>query len=438
MEKHLIVISVDALVYEDLEYAKGLVHFSRMLEQGSLIKRVRSTYPSLTHTAHATIMSGASPARTRVVNNTVFNPKDPHKGSSVWYNDLAQLGCETVFQAAKREGLSTASSSWPMTSGGGEYIDYLIPNALNEDFVGREDRPLEVFRALGAGENVMDIIKEGVRLFGWKNQHPEVDDFQTYCAAEIIKRYKPNLLLTHPSYVDSARHAGGVFGSHVEKALRETDRWLGILFDAVDEAGISDSTDFVILSDHGQVNITRVISPNVYLADAGYITLDEDGLISSWRAYAKSTGASAQVYLADREDHALHDGVYRLLCNMAQEGIYGFERVYTAEEAREKYGLYGDFSFVLEGDGYTGFGMHLVRPVVRGYDFSDYRLSKGTHGHDPDRGPQPTFIGMGPSFKKGVEVERGDLKDHAPTLSRVLRFSLPEAEGHAVEEILNL
>ncbi len=437
MARHMIVISVDAMVYEDLEYAGKLPNFSRLLDGGAIIERVRSTYPSVTHTAHATIMCGAVPGRTGVVNNTVFNPRDPKNGSSVWYNDLDQLGCESILHAAKRAGLSTAVSTWPMTSHGEKFIDYLVPNAMNGDFVGYEEDPLSVYRRLGAQECIMDLIAEGVRRFGWKNEHPAVDELQSYCAAEIIKRYKPNLLLTHPSYVDSARHGGGVFGEHVEAALRETDRWLGMLFDAVEEAGIAENTDFVLLSDHGQINIMRVISPNVYLADAGYITIGADGEIDTWRAYAKSTGASVQVYLSDPTDASLGGEVHAYLSHLVDEGIYGLSRVLTREEARERYGLFGDFSFVLEGDGYTGFADRLNRPAVRGFDFSDYRQSKGTHGHDPDRGPQPTFIARGPSFKSGARVSLGDLKNHAPTIARALGISLPAADGRAVDEIFN-
>lgn len=435
-KRHLIMISVDAMVLEDLEYARSLPNFSTLLNRGSMIRRVRSTYPSLTHTAHATIMSGASPKRTGIVSNTVFNPADPQHGSSVWYNDLDEVGCETLFEAAKRAGLTTAACTWPLTSHGEDFIDYLVPNAMNGDFAGFEDRPLEVFRHLGAGENVMDIIAEGVRRFGWKNHHPEVDELQAFCASEIIRKYKPNLLLTHPSFVDSARHSSGVFGPCVEEALRATDRWLGMLLCAVKEAGIADRTDVVLLSDHGQINITRTLSPNVYLADAGYLTVDERGELLSWRAYTKSTGASAQVYLSNREDPTLYREVYRLLCDMAEEGIYGFEKVYCAEELLEKYGLQGDFSFMLEGDGFTGFGEWTLRPAVRRFDFSDHRRSKGTHGHDPDRGPQPIFVAMGPSFRTGVTVEEGDLKNHAPTVARALGIELADAEGHAVEALL--
>ena len=272
--------------------------------------------------------------------------------------------------------------------------------------------------------------------FGWGDVHPTVEEFQAYCSAEIIRRYKPNLLLTHPSYVDNRRHAAGVYGKEVELALRETDRWLGMLLDAVRDAGIEDETDFVILSDHGHINITRVISPNVFLADAGYIRRDEAGELISYDAFVAGVGASAQVYLARPEDKSLYDGVYELLLKMAAEGIYGFERVYTAKECEREFGLSGGFSFVLEGDGYTSFGSYVTRPAVRGFDAGDYRFGKGTHGHLPTKGPQPIFIASGPSFKRGVTIPEGNILDHAPTIAAALGVELSEAWGSPVTKIL--
>lgn len=436
MSKHLIVASVDALVFEDLEYAKKLPSFGKIMSEGSIIERVRTIYPSVTHPVHATIMTGVPAGDTGIVNNYVFNPDSPLKGSKKWFNYMNEVKCETIFHAAKRAGLTTAASTWPVTSCGGDVIDYLIPNALNECFEGYEDNPLDAYRALGAQECVMDIIAEGIKRYGWQDRHPEVNEFQAYCCAEIIKRYKPDVLFTHPGYVDNRRHAGGVFSEMVNEALEATDRWFGMIFDALREAGIEDETDFIFLSDHGQINITRVISPNVYLADAGYITLDENGDVSSWKAFSKSTGASAQVFLSDKNDKETHDAVYKLLSDMAKEGIYGFEKVYTVEETKEKYGLYGDFSFVLETDGYTSFGDHVERPAVRGFDLSDYRFGRGTHGHEPEKGPQPPFVAAGPSFKKGVVIAEGNILNHAPTIAKVLGIDLPYAKGKPVMEIL--
>ena len=121
---------------------------------------------------------------------------------------------------------------------------------------------------------------------------------------------------------------------------------------------------------------------------------------------------------------------------MASEGIYGFERVYTLDELKDKYSYSGDFSFVLETDGYTAFSEHLSGPAVTSYDFGDYSVGRGKHGHAPEKGPQPIFIAKGPSFKSGVTLECGSILDHAPTLATVLGVTLKDAVGRCVNEIL--
>ncbi len=433
-DKHLIVVSVDALVYEDLEYAKTLPNFGKIIESGSIIKRVKTIYPSLTHPVHASIISGAPAGVTGIISNATFAPgKD-----APWYNMLYEIKCDTILHAAKRAGLTSAVCQWPVTAKGQNVIDYLVPDILNEYSTGREDEILQVFREYGTTECLMDIVEEGISRFGFRDEHPAVDHFQIFCASQIIKRYKPNLLLTHPSLVDNARHLSGIFGERVKPAIEQTDLWLGQLIDAVAEAGIADSTDFVILSDHGQLNIVRTVCPNVYLADAGLIKCGENGEILSFDAYVASCGLSAQVYLSHPDDKELYDNVYNLLCTMAKEGIYGFEKVFVANEVKEMYGLSGEFSFVLESDGYSSFSEAAVRPIVRPLNTDDYRTGKGTHGHQPEKGPQPTFIGAGPSFKSGACVKEGNILNHAPTLAKILGISLRDASGKCVDEILNI
>ncbi|MBE6536680.1 MAG: alkaline phosphatase family protein [Ruminococcaceae bacterium] len=432
---HLIVISVDALVFEDIEYLKTLPAFSRLLYGAAVIKRVRTIYPSLTHPVHASIISGAPAGITGVINNHIFNPNSPDKDNKRWFNSFSDIKCDTLIHAAKRAGLTIGVSTWPLISDCADAVDYLVPSILNCDIEGREE-PIEVYRERGASNEMMEIIGEAVKRFGIKNQHPEYDEFQIYCASEIIKKYKPNLLLIHPGDVDSKRHKSGVFGSLVNEALENTDRWLGDILSAIDEAGIAEDTDVVVMSDHGQINISRVISPNVWLCDNGLIKTDENGAVTEWSAWIASAGASAQVYLSNPDDKNLYERVYTLLTNMADEGIYGFGHVYTAEELREKYGYFGGFSFVLETDGYTSFSEKLTRPVVTFFDPSDYRAGRATHGHEPSAGPKPPFIAKGPSFSPGVTLEEGNILNHAPTLAKVLGVELRDAVGTAVNEIL--
>ena len=429
--KHLIVLSVDALVYEDLEYARTLPNFKKLLEGGSLIKRVKTIYPSLTHPVHATILTGAPAGKTGIVRNERFCPGKV----APWYNLLGEIQCETILHAAKAAGLTTAVSTWPVTAKGEEVVDYLIPGILNEYSDGREHEILEVYREYGARESVIDIVKDGIERFGSKDVHPEYDSFQVYCASRIIERFKPNMIFVHPSHVDSARHKTGVFSEEVKHAVEIADEYIGELLAAVYRAGISDTCDFILLSDHGQLDIDRCVLPNLLLKDAGYIKVDKNGDIESWNAYTCAGGLSAHVYLSRPEDKQLYNNVYSLLSKCAKSGEYGFERVFTTEEVRDLYGLDGEFSFVLETDGHTAFHEGLMPPYVRDTNNGDYRISKATHGHLPEKGPQPTFIACGPSFKPGVVIEEGSILDHAPTFARVFGLSLPDAEGTFVKEI---
>lgn len=110
----------------------------------------------------------------------------------------------------------------------------------------------------------------------------------------------------------------------------------------------------------------------------------------------------------------------------------------THDQVEEKEHLKGEFSFVLETDGYTSFGNAWNRPLVSSFDITDYKFGRATHGHLPDKGPQPVFIACGPDIKKGVVLQRKNIIDIAPTMAEILEFSLPDADGIAIKEILKL
>lgn len=432
MKKHLIVVSVDALVFEDLEYARTLPNFKRFIEGGSLIERVCTIYPSLTHPVHATMLTGAPAGVTGVINNIYFNPTSD-KGE--WYNFLSQVRCDTILHAAKRAGLTTAVCTWPLTTGKGDVVDYLVPGVLNYFLKGREDEALEVYSELGMTDNVKNIVAEGMKRFGIYDVHPEIDHLQAYCVSEIVKKYKPNLLLTHLSYVDSMRHRYGLFSDKVKEAVYLTNSWLGQIYGAVSEAGILDCTDFIVLSDHGHLGVSRSIALNSYLADRGYIRKDESGKLVDYDIYVHSAGCSAHVYLKEGADAALYNEAYALFNKLCAEGLYGISEVFTTSEVKERYGLDGDFSFVLEGDGYSKFINNLSGPVAIAEPGADVMYGHSQHGHRPEKGPQPPFIAYGPDFKSGVVVPRGDILNHAPTMARVLGLELLDSTGKAADEI---
>ncbi|MBR5110718.1 MAG: alkaline phosphatase family protein [Clostridia bacterium] len=427
--RHVIVISEDALVYDDLETLRQLPAFGELMKKGSLVKTIRSVYPTVTYPCHTSMCTGVPCGRHGVVNNERDDDLTREHSPWEWFHSAVKTG--DIFDAAKAAGLTTAAVFWPVT-GNHPHIDYLIDEYWPQS---PEETTEACFAASGSSPEIIEkVIRPNRHLLDGKHRiHPHADAFVHACAGAIIRRFKPNLLMIHPANIDGYRHKTGMFSPLVTHGLHQIDVWLGEILKALDDAGIRESTDLFIVSDHGQMNITRTVALNALLAERGLVTVNAEGRIADYTAVAHSAGMSAQVYVKHPEDT---ERVYAALKQMAEDGLYGFGRVYTAQEAREEEGLYGGFSFVLETDGYTSFSNACTRPFVRPADNSDYKFGRATHGYHPDKGPQPTLLACGPHIRPGVVLERRSILDEAPTYARILGVELPDAEGKAMEEIL--
>ena len=120
--KKLIVISMDALIREDLELLRHMPSFSWMLEQGARVERVRSIYPTLTYPCHVTMATGCYPDKHGVVTNTEFLP-GVEQLPWQWYH--RSVTCEDLLDVCKRAGMTTAAVGWPVT-GNHPSVDWLV------------------------------------------------------------------------------------------------------------------------------------------------------------------------------------------------------------------------------------------------------------------------------------------------------------------------
>ena len=426
--KKLIVFSADAMVTEDLELLKTLPNYKKYLAGGCCIERVRSVYPTITYPCHTTMITGVYPDKHGISGNYQLTPG---ASSLPWkWGRENNLWKEDVFTTAKAAGYSTAAVFWPVT-GNHPAIDHLIAEYWTQS---ENDTPRKAFGRMGSDEDMIRIIEKN---YGDTRPclHPESDRLIVDCSCDIIRQFKPDLLFLHPANIDHYRHVGGVFGPKADAGVRETDEWIGKIMRAVEDAGLLEETNLVLTSDHGQMDIKRIVNLNVLLADAGLIDIGDDGTLKDWKAWCMSGGMSALVHLKDPEDKEIYDKTYKLLCHLSEEGVYGISGVFTSQEAEERH-LKGDFSFVLEADDYTAFSDGYVRPLVRNFDFSDYRTGRATHGYLPEKGPQPVFLAKGPNFARGVTLKEGRLIDEAPTYAKLLGVELPHADGKAMDALI--
>ena len=428
-DRHVVVVSVDAMVYEDLETLSKLYTFEEIWDQTARVNRVRSVYPTITYPCHSTMMTGVYPETHGIVNN---EKPIVCERSSQWQHMRDMVHAKSVFDYAKEAGLTTGAVFWPVT-GNDKNIDYLV----DEYWPQHGESSEQCFRDSGSSEEVMQkVVLPNLKIVENRHrQHPWCDAFVMQCACDMLATFKPNLLMVHPANVDAYRHQTGLFTQKVETGLHETNLWMAQLIKAADDAGILDKTDFFIVSDHGQQAIRRCIALNVLFAEKGLIDVAEDGSIRDWTAFAKSGGLSALVYLkrpGNADDLARTRAVLDEL--MATETA-GIGQIFTEEEARRDHHLGGNFSFVVEGDDYTSFSNDWVRPLVKPLDNRNYRFGRASHGHLPEKGPQPTLIAFGPHIKPGVVLENARLVDEAPTFAHAPGLTMENVDGRALTEL---
>ncbi len=439
MKNKLVVLSMDAMVGQDLEYLSGKPNFARLMAHACRVDQVTTIYPSITYPAHVSLLTGCTAGTHGVYNNTelVFGPPHPP-----WHLLSEMIQREDIFALCKRAGLSTASVYWPVT-GRNPNIDYL----LNEYFFyDREEQSsidaiCAAFARQGASRETLACVRENAARFPSEARtanepltiRQTFDDFITGCVCSLIAHHRPDVLFAHNCYLDTLRHRHGVFNEYVNEGLDRTDRWLGQIIDALDEAGVLEATNFVILSDHGQMNYARRLKPNVAFVRNGFILLDESGMIREWKAYAQSNGMSVSVFVKDKSDE---QEVHDFLQSLVAEGTWGFETLYTKDEVSESYGWTGDFSFVLETDGITAFSDDWHEPVAGVVDLTTPGWAKASHGYEPHKGPQPVFIATGPAFKRDAHIASCNIIDIAPTLAAALALRMDGAQGRALVELI--
>lgn len=426
MSQKLIVLSIDALFYEDMEYMRTLPYFGQMIQKASYAKGgMRCIYPSLTYPAHASMITGAYPERHGIFQNEVF---DVGNSRPDWLWNRKNVKVDTILDAAKRAGLTTGCINWPTMAGAPE-ADYLISEVWSEE-PGADQ--LEVHRR-NTSKKALPILEK--YFFKWHHgDQPRLDFFMTSCAVDIIKEEQPDILFIHLAQLDHTRHEFGLYGFCIEQALTVLNENFGRLVEATKEAGNYENTNFVIVGDHGQVPVNRMFNPNVLFTEAGLIELDGQGKVKEWKAWANSAALSCQVVLRNPEDTVLRERVEALLSEICKNPEYGVEGFMTEEECLREYHLKGNFQYVMEGCG-TCFGPHCTGPVVAGPDNSNYKYAIASHGHLPHKGAQPAFIAAGPAFRENFAFPRQHMVDEAPTYARIFGLNLPDAQGRVLDEI---
>ena len=357
---HILMISIDGLRPDAVTAAEAhqlkLPNLHRFISEGAYAEGVKGVVPTLTYPSHTTLVTGVPPAVHGILSNTTFDPLFKNQVGWYWYAE--QEKAETLWQAAKRQGISTANLNWPVTVDA-PAIDFNLPEfwrASTPDDLLLQDalaRPLGLQQQL-EGElghyvdgNTLDVASDATR---------------TRFALAILREHHPGFFTVHLSSLDEEEHLTSPFSAESNQALEAIDGMIGQLVDGAIQA--DPSAIVVVVSDHG---FSRTdFRTNLYgpLLRAGLITPGQpSGLgapsFSSWKATLWPAGGCAAVMLHDPNDKASLDNIMKLLRDLAADPANGIDQILTKDQLAKLGGFPGAEALVV-----------LRPPFQLGYAFS--------------------------------------------------------------------
>jgi len=427
-KKRMLVISLDAVGGADYDYLSTLPNFKAFLKDACVCRDVKSVYPSITYPAHATIITGRLPKNHGIINNTLVMPRT---ASPDWYWQRSYIRGTTLYDEAAGKGMKVAALLWPVTAKA--KIRYNMPEIF-------ANRPWsnQIMTSMMNGSIVYQAKMN--QMFGHlrngKSQ-PALDNFVQASLLYTLSHYKPDLTLVHWTDVDSTRHLFGVHSPEAREALNRHDKRLGEVMLTLKKLGMDEDTDIILLGDHYQKDVKRIIYLNHVLKEKGYLETDGRN-ITDWRAICKNCDGSAYIYV--KKGYAsLEKELYDLFCELQKDKASGIRAVLTRAEAAGK-GADPRCVLMLEAaegcyflDEWRCFSENVM--VDEGQSVTGHMMA--VHGYDPDdEGYGTVFMARGPDFQKNVEVPVMHLADEGVTMAKILGLDLGETDGKVIEEFI--
>lgn len=196
---HAVLISIDGCRPDVLLRAKA-PNVRKLMDAGSYTFWARTVPAAVTLPSHASMLTGVTPDQHGITWNA--EPKDPN---------IARPRVPTIFEIAMRYGMTTA---------------------------------------VVAGKSKFDSFAQ-VGHIGKAWTKAAKDDEVAAQASQMIRDYKPEVMLVHFPGCDAVGHIQGWACPEQVAAVENIDTQIGKVVAAIDSAGLRDETVILVTADHG-------------------------------------------------------------------------------------------------------------------------------------------------------------------------------------------
>jgi arylsulfatase A-like enzyme len=417
-----------------------------LAKRGVFFKNNHSVYLSSTEVNGTALATGAYPQHSGIIGNNEYRPQiDPTKPIATESLEAIRKGDEhghflnvpTLAEILHQNGLSTA-------------IAGSKPVVLLHD---RAERPeTATSPILFEGRTLPSGIAP--RLMNTFGSFPAITETKTnrdlwttrVLVGEFWKKEVPPFSLLWLAEPDFSQHATGVGSQRSLTSIHNSDHALTLIIRALKEKGVYDSTDILIVSDHGFSTIKQFVDVNGRLQQAGFKTTRSFKTApAKGDVLAIGLGGSVLLYVTEHDRKTIDDLV-SFLQKQDFVGVIFTEHARAGTFAMEDASIHSEhapdivFSFRWTGatNIYGAPGELIADGLETRSPLSNGNL-KGTHASLSPFDLHNTLIAAGPDFRPGLasETPSGNV-DVAPTILHLLGIKPPSTmDGRVLLEALN-
>ncbi len=291
--RNLLIIGIDGATLDLIEpWARQgkLPTFSRLIEHGAA-GRLQSTVPPLTSPAWISALTGVNPGKHNIFDFFTLM-EGSYRRRPVNSSDIkAELLWEMANRAGKTAGILNAPLSYPVQPLNGFLISGMLTPERSRDQIYPPDLKRELDAAVPGYRFTEDfrLIVAG-DLEALRRDIIETTEKTAQVAHYLLTKKRPHLFFVlfdgmdrmlhffwkfmdpdHPRYQasDVARFADAILAYH-----QLIDRILSTFLDQID-----DTTDLIVLSDHGFGPLHKDVYITNWLVEHGWLVLEQQGLM---------------------------------------------------------------------------------------------------------------------------------------------------------------
>jgi predicted AlkP superfamily pyrophosphatase or phosphodiesterase len=371
----VILISIDGYRADYLNRGDSPV-LEQLAASGVRARWLIPSFPTLTEPNHYTLITGLYPDHHGIIDNDIadrniqpepFRMTRPHTTVDPrWWSEATPL-----WVTIQRDGMRAAAMDWP------------------NGYVRIDGARLYLHRN---GKQAGNAAEETSTVIRWLS---------------LPEDRRPRLILLHYGAVDHEGHLYGPDSPELDDALREVDSAIGRLIAALEQDGLYDDADLIVVSDHGMASVPP--GQKIYLDDiidpraVRIVTLGAESGINPRRSMRGDEATAALL-----EPHA-HMRCWRKH-DLPEHLHYGRNPRAPALEC-------------IASPGWI-ITTHRARTTLT-------RPLRGDHGYDNLAwSMRALFIAEGPSFRQGLVVPPFPNVDIYPLLAHILEVAPEKNDGN--------